>query len=112
MRIAGGVLTAFGILAAVAMPTVGLPGAFPILLGAALVLWFGGVATAAWCVAPGRLWPGLAALGAAALGWPLILFYGFAPLWGVLAAACGVVVVLKSRSARNEIGHTPVQPNG
>ncbi|MGE3075955.1 MAG: hypothetical protein AB7N24_08720 [Dehalococcoidia bacterium] len=100
MRIAGGMLTVFGVAAALAMPLLGLPAAFPVLMLAALLLWFTGVGTAAWCIAPLRRWPGLGALAAAALAWPVVLFYGFAPLWGIAAAACGVVVMLKSGASR------------
>jgi hypothetical protein len=99
MRTAGLVLTAAGASGAIAVPLLGLPGAFPVLLGAALVLWIGGAATAAWCVAPPRRSSGFAALAAALLAWPLTLRYGLAPLWGVLAAICGVVVIVKSNGS-------------
>jgi hypothetical protein len=92
MRTAGAALAAAGLAAALARPLLGLPGAFPVLLAAALVLWLVGAAAAAACLAPPRRAPGLAALGAGLLGWPVVLAYGLAPLWGVLAAACGLVV--------------------
>jgi hypothetical protein len=103
MRVVGVVLTAAGTLAAIVVPILGLPGAFPVLMGAALVLWFGGVATAAWCVAPQRLPSGLAALAAAILAWPLILVYGLAPLWGALAATSGLVLIVKSSGSRQHL---------
>lgn len=94
-RVAGGLLTAAGVVGALAVPLLGLPGAFPVLLASALVLWFCGAVTAAACVAPARPVAGLAAVGAALLGWPLLLAYGIAPLWGGLAAACGLVVAVR-----------------
>lgn len=71
------------------MPLLGFPGAFPMLLGAA-----------AACVAPPRRAAGLAALAAGFLGWALVLVYTLAPLWGVAAAACGVVVATGRLRAR------------
>ena len=95
MRAAGAALAAAGMAGALAVPLAGLPGAFPVLLGAALVLWLVGAGTAAACVAPPRRGVGLAALAAGVLGWPMLLVYGLAPLWGVLAAACGVAVAAR-----------------
>ena len=92
MRIAGGVLVAAGIAGALAVPVLGFPGAFPVLLGAALVLWLVGAGAAAASLAPPRLTVGLAAVGAALVGWPVLLVPGLAPLWGSLAALCGVLV--------------------
>lgn len=89
MRTAGAALAAAGLAAAPASPLLGLPGAFPVLLGAALVLWFVGLAAAAACLAPPRRAPGLAALGAGVLGWPVVLAYGLSPLWGLLATGAG-----------------------
>jgi hypothetical protein len=97
MRVTGAVLALAGLAGAVALPLLGTPAAFPLLLLAALVLWLVGAATAAACLAPARRTPGLAALGAGLLGWPLLLVYGVAPLWGALAAACGVVVAVRGR---------------
>lgn len=97
MRIAGGVLVAAGAVGALAVPLLGFPGAFPVLLGAAVILWLVGVGAAASCVAPPRRASGLAALSAGFLGWALVLVYALAPLWGVAAAACGVVVVASGR---------------
>ncbi len=96
MRVAGAILALAGLVGAAALPLLGRPGAFPLLLLAALVLWLVGAATAAACLAPPRRVPGLAALGAGLLGWPLLLLYGLSPLWGVLAAACGVVVAAQA----------------
>jgi hypothetical protein len=93
------VLAALGLAGAAAVPALGLPGAFPALLVLALGLWLVGAGTAAAALAPARRTAGLAALGAALLGWPLLLLYGLAPLWGLLAAACGAVVF---RAARPE----------
>jgi hypothetical protein len=95
MGAVGVVLAAAGAAAALAVPLLGLPGAFPVLLGAALVLWLVGTAAAAWCVAPPRRASGLAALAAALLGWPLVLVFWLAPVWGGLAVACGVVVTAR-----------------
>jgi len=92
MRVAGGVLAVAGLAGALAVPVLGFPGAFPVLLGAAVVLWLVGAGAAAACVAPARRTSGLAALAAGLLGWALILVYALAPLWGLAAAACGVVV--------------------
>jgi len=100
MRVAGGVLAAAGLAGALAMPLLGSPGAFPVLLGAAVVLWLVGAGAAAACVAPSRPACGLAALAAGLLGWALILVYALAPLWGVAAAACGVVVATGRLRAR------------
>jgi hypothetical protein len=97
MRVAGIVLTGAGVTGALAVPLLGLPAAFPLLLGSAVVLWFVGAGAAAACVAPPRRAPGLAALAAGLLGWPVLLVYGLAPVWGVLAAACGVAVARGSR---------------
>jgi hypothetical protein len=99
MRITGAVLALAGLVGGAALPLLGTPGAFPLLLPAALVLWLVGAATAAACLAPPRRTPGLAALGAGLLGWPLLLLSGLAPLWGALAAGCGVAVAV-SRSRR------------
>jgi hypothetical protein len=99
MRLAGVALATAGVVGALAVPLLGLPEAFPVLLGAALALWLVGAGAAAACVAPPRRVPGLAALAAGLLGWPLLLVYGLAPLWGVLATACGVVVAVRSRGA-------------
>jgi hypothetical protein len=95
MRVAGAVLALAGLVGAVALPVLGRPGAFGLLLLAALVLWIVGAATAAACLAPPRRTPGLAALGAGLLGWPLLVLYGLSPLWGLMAAACGVVVAVR-----------------
>lgn len=92
MRIAGAVLAAAGIAGALAVPVLGFPGAFPVLLGAALVLWLVGAGTAAASLAPPRPVPGLAAAAAALLGWPMLAVPGLGPLWGGVAALCGVVV--------------------
>ncbi len=100
MRVVGGVLAAAGVAGAVAVPLLGFPGAFPVLLGAAVLLWLVGAAAAAACVAPPRRVSGVAALAAGLLGWGLILAYALAPLWGVAAAACGVVVATGRRRAR------------
>ena len=100
MRVAGAVLAAAGVVGALAVPLLGLPTAFPVLLGAAAVLWLVGMGTAAACVAPPRRAAGLAALAAGLLGWPMLLVYGLAPLWGVAAAACGVVVAVRSARPR------------
>lgn len=96
MRVAGSVLAAAGVTGALAVPLLGLPGAFPVLMGASLVLWLVGAGAAAACVAPPRRVPGIAALAAAALGWAVMLSYALAPVWGTLAAACGVVVAVGS----------------
>ena len=96
MRVAGVVLALAGLVGAAALPLLGRPGAFPLLMLSALVLWLVGAPTAAACLAPPRRVPGLAALGAGLLGWPLLLVYGLAPLWGLLAAACGAVVVAQA----------------
>ncbi len=100
MRVAGGVLATAGVAGALAGPLLGFPGAFPVLLGAAVVLWLVGAGAAAACVAPPRRAPGLAALAAGFLGWALVLVYALAPLWGVVAAACGVVVATGRLRAR------------
>jgi hypothetical protein len=99
MRVTGAVLALAGLVGAAALPLLGTPAAFPLLLLAALVLWLVGTAAAAACLAPPRRTPGLAALGAGLLGWPLLLLSGLAPLWGVLAAGCGAVVAV-SRTYR------------
>jgi hypothetical protein len=92
MRVVGAILVVAGALGALAVPLLGFPGAFPILAAVAVLLWFVGTGAAAACVAPARVLPGIAALMAALLGWPLMLIYGLAPLWGVLVAACGILV--------------------
>ena len=107
MRVTGVLLAVAGVLGAIVVPLLGLPGAFPVLMGAALVLWIGGAATAASCVAPARPLAGLAALTAALLAWPLVLVYGLAPLWGALAAIAGVVLIVKSSSS-----HRPLTGSG
>ena len=99
MRIAGGVLAAAGAVGALAVPLLGFPGAFPVLLGAAVILWLVGVGAAAACVAPPRRTSGLAALSAGFLGWALVLVYALAPLWGVAAAACGAGGGVRSPAA-------------
>ena len=93
MRIAGGVLVAAGLAGALAVPLLGFPGAFPALLGAAVVLWLVGAGTAAACLAPPRRTEGIAAVCAALLGWPLLLVVALAPLWGLAAAASGLAVI-------------------
>lgn len=93
MRIPGVVLVLAGALAAVARPLFGLPGGFPILLGAALVLWLVGIGTGAASIAPSHRRAGLAALCAALMSWPTVLLFRLAPLWGAVAAVCGLVVV-------------------
>ena len=95
MGVAGALLACAGVAGALAVPLLGLPGAFPVLMAAALVLWLVGAGTAAACVAPPRKGPGLAALAAGILGWPMLLLYAVAPLWGLLAAGCGLVVALR-----------------
>jgi len=97
MIAAGVVLAVAAVVGALAVPLLGLPGAFPVLLVAALILWLVGAAVAALCVAPPRRAQGLAALGAALLGWPMLLVYGLSPLWGGLAALCGVAVAVPAR---------------
>jgi hypothetical protein len=96
MRAAGAALVLAGLAGAAALPLLGRPGAFGILLLCALALWLVGAGTAAACLAPPRRAAGLAALGAGLLGWPLLLLYGLSPLWGLLAAACGAVVVAQA----------------
>lgn len=96
MRAAGAALVLAGLVGAAALPLLGRPGAFLLLLLSALVLWFTGAAAAAACLAPPRRAAGLAALGAGLLGWPLVLLYGLSPLWGLMAAACGAVVVAQA----------------
>jgi hypothetical protein len=105
MRIRGTILMLAGVVGALAGPLLGLPGAFPVLLPVALVLWFVGTTTAAVCLAPPRRTPGLAALAASLLGWPLLLLYGLAPLWGALAAVCGVLVAIRRP-------HSPARAGG
>lgn len=92
MRVVGCILTVTGLLGALAVPVLGFPGSFPVLVAAAVILWFVGTGAAAACLAPARLVPGVAALAAALLGWPIVMIYGLAPLWGLLAVACGVLV--------------------
>jgi hypothetical protein len=99
MRVAGGLIVAAGVAGALAVPVLGLPGAFGVLLASALVLWFVGAVTAAACVAPPRPAIAAAAIGAGLLGWAVLLLYGLAPLWGALAAACGAVVAVGPRIA-------------
>lgn len=100
MRAAGIALAMAGALAALARPLVGLPGAFPILLGAALVLWLVGIGAAAGAVAPPSRRIALAALGAAVMSWPTIVLFRLAPLWGAVAVVCGLVVA----TARRPVG--------
>jgi len=102
VRAAGIVLAVAGIAGALAVPLLGIPGAFVVLLASALVLWLVGAVTAAACVAPPRRAAGAAALAAGLFGWGVLLVYGLAPLWGALAAACGVVVSLRARRAGPE----------
>lgn len=92
MRVAGGVLVAAGLVGALAVPVIGIPEAFSVLLGAAVVLWLVGAGAAAASLAPPRRTVGIAALAAALLGWPLLLLTALAPLWGLAAAVCGLVV--------------------
>lgn len=92
MRVAGGVLIAAGVVGALAVPVLGIPEALSVLLGASVVLWLVGAGVAAASLAPPRRTVGIAAIGAALLGWPLLLLVPLAPLWGVAAAACGAVV--------------------
>jgi hypothetical protein len=92
MRVAGGALVAAGLVGALAVPLLGLPGAFPVLLAAAVVLWLVGAGVAAASLAPPRRTVGIAAICAALLGFPLLLLFAFAPLWGAAAGACGLVV--------------------
>ncbi len=103
MRVTGVMLAVSGAVGAIVVPVLGLPGAFPVLMAAALVLWIGGTATAASCVAPPRPLAGLAALTAALLAWPLVLFYGLAPLWGALAATSGVMLIVKSSGSHRSL---------
>jgi hypothetical protein len=93
MRTLGAILVAAGILGVVAVPLLGFPGAFALLMVAAVLLWFVGIAAAAACLAPARPVQGAAAAGAAACGWPLVLAYGIAPLWGLVAACCGLIAM-------------------
>jgi len=111
MRAAGATLAAAGLAGALAVPLLGLPGAFPVLLACALVLWLAGAGAAAACVAPPRRAAGMAAVAAGLLGWALLLVYGLAPLWGTLAAACGVVVARTSRRAAPPTPAEPPRPN-
>lgn len=110
MRIRGTILTVAGVVGALAGPLLGWPGAFPVVSLVALALWLVGTTTAAVCLAPPRRTPGLAALAASLLGWPLVLLYGLAPLWGTLAAACGVLVAIRRRLA--PAGHGDLHPSG
>ncbi len=98
MRIAGALLALAGVLAALARPLFGLPAGFPVLLGAALVLWLVGIGTGAASIAPLRRRVGLAALGAALMSWPTIMLFRLAPLWGGVAAICGLVVAATPRT--------------
>lgn len=95
MRFAGGLMVIAGIAGALAVPLMGTPGAFAVLSVCAMVLWFTGAITAAACVAPPRRAAGIAAIAGGLLGWPLLLVYGLAPLWGLLAAAGGVTVIAR-----------------
>lgn len=92
MRVAGVGITLAGAFGAIAVPWRGLPEAFGLLLVAALVLWLLGTCSAAACVAPARPRAAAGALAAAVLGWLMLFDYARAPLWGLAAAACGVVV--------------------
>jgi hypothetical protein len=109
MRTLGAILATAGIVGATSVPLLGFPGAFALLMAAALVLWFAGIAAAAVCLAPARPVQGTAGLMAAMLGWPLVLLYGTAPLWGLLAAACGGAVSgvfpTRLRAMRRAIGN-------
>ncbi len=109
MRTLGAILVAAGIVGAAAVPLLGFPGAFALLMVAAVLLWFVGIAAAAACLAPARPVQGTSALMAAVLGWPLVLLYGTAPLWGLLAAACGGAVSgvfpARWRAMRRAIGN-------
>ncbi len=107
-RAAGSALAAAGLTGAVAVPAMGVPDAFGVLLPVALVLWFVGVGAAVGCLAPLRPLAVAGALGAAALAWPALLRYGLAPLWGALAAVCGaMVVVAPVRADRRSADHAP-----
>jgi hypothetical protein len=94
MRVLGIILGMAGILGAVASPLLGFPGSFAVLMPVAVVLWFVGIAATAVSLAPARPLRGIAAAVAAICGWFLLFVYGFAPLWGITAAACGVVVAV------------------
>ncbi len=113
MRVAGALIVVLGVVGAVALPILGLPGAFGVLLLAALTLWLVAVPTAAACLAPPRRIAGTAALGSGVLGWPLLLAYPLSPLWGALIAICGVVVIadrigwVRPRGGRAEDPGTP-----
>jgi len=104
-RVAGVVIVLAGVAGTVAVPALGLPGAFPVLMLAALVLWFTGVGTAAGCVVPARPRAGVSALVAAVMAWPLIVLHGQAVLWGAVATGCGLVVALdRGRPGRRVTG--------
>ena len=92
MRALGVILIAAGAVGAVAVPLLGFPAALIALMGAAAVVWFVGIAAAATCLAPARPLQGGAAATAAVLGWPMVLVYGLAPLWGLAVVVCGVLV--------------------
>lgn len=100
MRLAGALLVTAGLTGAAAPALVGFPGAFMPLLVAALLLWLTGIGTAAASLSPPRPLAGVAALSAGLLGWPLLLASGLAPLWGALAAICGMVVAVRGSGDR------------
>ncbi len=93
MKRLGVILIVANLLGTIAVPVLGVPSAFLVLGVAALILWFVGIGAAAACVVPARPRQGIAALIAATLGVPMILAYGFAPLWGATGAICGLVVM-------------------
>lgn len=105
MRVGGTILTVAGVAGALAVPLLGLPGAFPVLLLVALVLWFVGTATAVACLAPLRRTSGMAALAASFLGWLVMFSYPLAPVWGGLAAGCGVLVAIRRPIIHGERGN-------
>jgi hypothetical protein len=109
MKTLGGIIIAASVIGIIAVPVMGVPSAFLALGVAALVLWFVGIGAAAACVVPARPQQGIAALIAAILGVPLILAYGLAPLWGVMSAVCGLLVmgIPPRRLSRTRIPHTP-----
>ena len=94
LRASGGLIALAGLAVALAVPVIGSPEGFRIILAGALVLWVTAAAVAAGCVVPAR--PAAAAAAVAGLcGWASFAWFDAAPAFGALAAAAGALIAVR-----------------
>lgn len=92
LRSAGALIALAGAAVGLAVPVIGRPEGFWLLMLGAVVLWIAGAATAAGCVVPARPFAGTAAGLAALCAWGAFAWFDAAWAFRGVAAVAGALV--------------------